>query len=56
MAVDRLRQEISAFLRFSISHDTMPFETHAVVKEHDYDRIRITYHNQRIQVTPNPCT
>jgi dienelactone hydrolase len=46
MAVDRLRQEISAFLKFSIPHDTVPFETHAVVKEHDYDRIRITYDNE----------
>jgi dienelactone hydrolase len=45
MAVARLRQEISAFLQFSIPHDTVPFETHAVVKEHDYDRLQITYEN-----------
>ncbi len=46
MAVDRLRQEISEFLQFSIPDNTISFKTHAVVKEQDYDRIRITYHNE----------
>jgi len=46
MAVNRLRQEISAFLQFSIPDDPIPFETHAVVKEHDYDRLLITYHDE----------
>ena len=45
MAVDRLRQEIREFLQFSIPPDTISFETHAMVKEHDYDRFRITYDN-----------
>jgi len=52
MAVDRLRQEISAFLQFSIPHNTVPFETHAVVREHDYDRILITYDNEEHDPIP----
>jgi dienelactone hydrolase len=52
MAVDRLRQAISAFLQFSIPHDTVPFETHAVVKEHAYDRLRITYDNEEHDPIP----
>src|SRR5262245_1683386 len=52
MAVDRLRQEISAFLQFSIPQGTVPFETHAVVKEHDYDRLRITYANEEQDPIP----
>jgi len=52
MAVDRLRQDISTFLQFSISHDTVPFETHAVVSEHDYDRIQIIYANDEQNPIP----
>jgi dienelactone hydrolase len=46
MTVDRLRQEIREFLQFSLPPDTIPFETHAVVREHDYDRLQITYDNE----------
>jgi dienelactone hydrolase len=52
MAVDRLRQEISAFLQFSIPHGPAPFETHSMVKEHDYDRLRITYDNEEHDAIP----
>jgi len=52
MAVDRLRQAISAFLQFSIPHDPVIFETHAVVKEHDYDRLQITYDNDEHNPIP----
>jgi dienelactone hydrolase len=52
MVVARLRQEISAFLQFSIPHDTVPFATHAVVKEHDYDRLQITYYNDEQDPIP----
>jgi dienelactone hydrolase len=52
MAVDRLRQAISAFLQFSIPHAPVPFETHTVVKEHDYDRLRITYDNEEQDPIP----
>src|SRR5882724_5304984 len=45
MTVNRLRQDISAFLQFGIPDDTIAFETHAVVKTPDYDRLRITYPN-----------
>ena len=45
MADDRLRQEISTFLKFSIPDDNIAFETHTVVKAPGYDRFRITYHN-----------
>lgn len=46
MTVDRLRQELREFLQFSLPPDTIPFETHAVVKGHDYDRLQITYDNE----------
>lgn len=52
MTVDRLCQEISAFLQFSIPHGPTPFETHSVVKEHDYDRLRITYYNEEHDPIP----
>jgi dienelactone hydrolase len=52
MAVDRLRQEIRAFLKFSIPRDLISFDTHAVIKEHDYDRLQITYYNDEQDPIP----
>jgi dienelactone hydrolase len=52
MAVDRLRQEIRAFLKFSIPRDLISFDTHAVIKEHDYDRLQITYENDEQDPIP----
>jgi dienelactone hydrolase len=46
MPIDRLRQEIREFLQLSLPPNTIPFETRAVVKEHDYDRLQITYDNE----------
>ena len=46
MPTDRLRQEIREFLQLSLPPNTIPFETRAVVKEHDYDRLQITYDNE----------
>ena len=46
MIIDRLRQEIREFLQLSLPPNTIPFETRAVVKEHDYDRLQITYDNE----------
>jgi hypothetical protein len=45
MTVERLRQDISAFLQFSIPDDTM-------VKTPDYDRLRITYDNDEQDCIP----
>jgi dienelactone hydrolase len=52
MTVDRLRQEISAFLQFGVPHGPASFETHGVVKEHDYDRLRITYDSEEHDPIP----
>lgn len=46
MPIDRLRQEIREFLQLSLPPNTIPFETRAVVKEHDYDRLQITDDNE----------
>jgi dienelactone hydrolase len=43
MTVDRLREEISEFLGFSIPETPVPFVTHDSVEEHDYRRLRICY-------------
>src|SRR5262245_30675607 len=43
MSVDRLREEISEFLGFSISEAPVSFVIHDAVEEHDYRRLRISY-------------
>jgi dienelactone hydrolase len=52
MAIERLRQEIMQFLQFNLPHDPVPFETHAMVTEHDYDRLRISYANDEQDPIP----
>jgi dienelactone hydrolase len=46
MTPDKLRQQISEFLRFSISKDPVPFAVHSTVEEDGYRRIRISYASQ----------
>lgn len=46
MTVDRLRQQISEFLGFSIPETPVPFLTHNAVEEHAYTRIRMSYASQ----------
>lgn len=41
--MNRLRQQISEFLGFSIPETPVPFVTHNVVEEHGYRRTRISY-------------
>ncbi len=52
MVVNRLRQEISEFLKFSPSDYNPSYEIQAVVAERDYDRIRITYRNDENDSIP----
>ena len=46
MTVDRLRQQLSEFLSFSISENPVSFVTHDTVEEQGYRRIRISYASQ----------
>jgi dienelactone hydrolase len=46
MSIDKLRQEISEFLRFSISDSPVSSITHEVAEEDGYRRLRISYPSQ----------
>ena len=46
MSIDRLRQEISEFLGFSISNPPVSYVTHETGAEDGYQRLRITYPSQ----------
>jgi dienelactone hydrolase len=52
MTVDRLRQQISEFLGFSIPETSVPFATHNAVEEHGHSRIRISYPSQEGEQIP----
>jgi hypothetical protein len=43
MSIAELRQEISEFLRFSISDAPVAYVTHEAVEEDGYRRLRISY-------------
>ncbi|NJC97772.1 MAG: hypothetical protein C3F07_00295 [Anaerolineales bacterium] len=46
MSIDRLRQEISEFLRFSISDAPVSYVIHETIEEDGYQRLRISYPSQ----------
>jgi dienelactone hydrolase len=46
MSIDKLRQEISEFLGFSISDAPVSYATHEAVEEDGYQRLRISYPSQ----------
>lgn len=46
MTIDKLRQQISEFLGFNISENTVPYETHQVVEQDGYRRLCISYRSQ----------
>jgi len=52
MSVDRLRQQISEFLGFSIPETSVPFVAHNAVEEHGYGRIRISYTSEEGEQIP----
>jgi len=52
MTLDRLRQQISEFLGFTISETHVPFVIHNVVEERGYSRIRISYTSQEEDPIP----
>ena len=52
MTTDRLRQQISQFLGFSIPETSVAFVSHNVVEEHGYRRIRVSYASQEGEPIP----
>lgn len=52
MTVNRLRQQISEFLRFSIPEAFVPFATHNAIEEYGYSRIRISYPSREGEQIP----
>ena len=46
MNIDNLRQQISEFLEFRVSETLVSYETHEVVEEDGYQRLRISYASQ----------
>jgi dienelactone hydrolase len=52
MKVDRLRQQISEFLGFSVPEVSVSFATQNAVEEHGYSRIRISYPSQEGEPIP----
>ena len=52
MTPARLRDQISAFLRFSISESPVPFATHEEVEEVTHRRLRISYTSEEGDLIP----